>query len=859
MIKIDGTPILFPTPDLVDFVERWQEQEQLPTRRVQIEARDNVPSGDCIPIPMVTPSWPERPAPRINQLYWPTGATRWAEGYFLIGPNIYSSLVAQGETLATPKPIVVQVTDSMGGPDLEYNMIALTPKQITARTAAQSATGVWVLPVVCKRWLWNQKLCESSPITPGMTWDALLTAMFAKVGTTGTWPTVHSDYMKPDFESFNRSDATLAVMIDAAVFSLGMRLVFDIDETVILDSAANISNSHTTRFDGIPRIAGESEACTPLEVNVQARKRCDFQPTQVLTNSQGNDGVTILTTCWEEEVTGSGIINSGPLNLLKDLIAVDYPAITELAYDITMPGFHAVPQIGTDDSEILFIDYVTAEDSWQSGNIGDELPPDDNTHKIWHRIKSLPTGFTYPYQFSQWMHFDGASGKTILVTDPHSTPGRMIVDKWWNGPQNPDVLDQGVIIYDLNHDQYEGQAIAVWNENECEWQAIELDSEGAIYVEVTDPVGVYPGLADVECTICEWNDPLWLPTGGTLLVSDPLFRNCILPGERARAKFNSESDRWEFPGSQGLLRQTIVYDDVFAPGEFRLLEFLDSNQVTTNIRFEAENQTTKTWAKGAFCHVEYTGANAVDESGWKARIVGSATNQFVLAKEIIMPGTVDGECELLEWDDGIGEYVLSGDELLVSDPMFRNCLLYGEQAQVYFNDETVRWEFVGSQGLLRQVKTYDAFTPGATLLVQFVDHDQNIIGATFDAENQTLSKIPEDAFCHVEWLMPPMDANKWAIRLRTPRSILFEVTMTKTGGSQGTTAAKPTYTYTVKDIAGVTLGTAVNPTASPSVCVRHIGHMTEATSGIATYDATTNGLKILSCNEQSITEACEAP
>ena len=45
--------------------------------------RVNSISGKRAFVDMPTPNYPAPPIPRINTLYWPTGATRWATGLFL--------------------------------------------------------------------------------------------------------------------------------------------------------------------------------------------------------------------------------------------------------------------------------------------------------------------------------------------------------------------------------------------------------------------------------------------------------------------------------------------------------------------------------------------------------------------------------------------------------------------------------------------------------------------------------------------------------------------------------------------------------------------------------------------------------
>ncbi len=89
----------------------------------------------------------------------------------------------------------------------------------------------------------------------------------------------------------------------------------------------------------------------------------------------------------------------------------------------------------------------------------------------------------------------------------------------------------------------------------------------------------------------------------------------------------------------------------------------------------------------------------------------------------------------------------------------------------------------------------------------------------------------------------PQDASKWGIY-----PILFPVLLTQTGGSAGSGTAACSFTYTVADIYGTSLGTGVALAHRQAV----YGKITAATSGVAYYDAA--GAVILwSCNEVAAT------
>jgi len=87
----------------------------------------------------------------------------------------------------------------------------------------------------------------------------------------------------------------------------------------------------------------------------------------------------------------------------------------------------------------------------------------------------------------------------------------------------------------------------------------------------------------------------------------------------------------------------------------------------------------------------------------------------------------------------------------------------------------------------------------------------------------------------------------------------FAVNVTQTGGSAGNKTTQCSFTYTVSDLNGNTLGTAVNPTTSPHTYKRIAkGITTAATAGIACW-VTVSGTPTLSVrwvNEVPGAEAC---
>src|SRR4030065_1747242 len=81
-----------------DFLDRYQRIEDLvsiPEETSRNSWQTN-PVGERQRVGLPRYNWPEPPPLRLNQIYWPTGATRWAYGIFLITTEQKEAIEALG-------------------------------------------------------------------------------------------------------------------------------------------------------------------------------------------------------------------------------------------------------------------------------------------------------------------------------------------------------------------------------------------------------------------------------------------------------------------------------------------------------------------------------------------------------------------------------------------------------------------------------------------------------------------------------------------------------------------------------------------------------------------------------------------
>lgn len=217
-----GVNLIVPTQELCD----WVERNISPSDVYEFTYRD-WPGKNLIGIAFPG-SMRKRPI-KINRLYWPVGASRWAVGHFL----------CTEEQLAQIRPIVFP---GDGEPDpalllldssLTFN-IQPSLYMLPARPLAQIAglNGVYLLTLVDQRYYWWSHSTELLTITEGTTtWANLYSSIATILGVAITTDAIDADYLKPSASMAARYEA-LPLVLDAIAYNLGQRIVRKLDGTV---------------------------------------------------------------------------------------------------------------------------------------------------------------------------------------------------------------------------------------------------------------------------------------------------------------------------------------------------------------------------------------------------------------------------------------------------------------------------------------------------------------------------------------------------------------------------------------------------------------------------------------------------
>lgn len=245
MIRYAGVETLLPSPKVEAFVNA-----NLPAGIAQYfcPPGNGAELGESAPF-MPANKWAHAVQPRINTLYWPTGASRWACMLLLVDSSMLDTIVpltsaafSAGLYNAVGKQLVLAdtgysgtITDdewslSSGLVAMSTEMFALTPHPISAYSGASKT--LWVLPVVDARWFWQWE-----PVVPGVDapadWDETLNLLRDTIRQpSGLWipDDIETEYSEPlDLRDYKH--ATLGKAIDAACRLIGHRFVRTVKQT----------------------------------------------------------------------------------------------------------------------------------------------------------------------------------------------------------------------------------------------------------------------------------------------------------------------------------------------------------------------------------------------------------------------------------------------------------------------------------------------------------------------------------------------------------------------------------------------------------------------------------------------------
>lgn len=658
-LSLDGKPLLFdqdqqagsflrlyqPLSDLIDQIDRSIQS---------INSKDSSVGPALIGLPR--PNYPEVPPPRINQLYWPTGASRWARGYFIATKTDADAIATRcGEEI----DLVARVNDHT----TTFKVYALTPRAVSCVDDSEH-DNLYLIPVVDKRYWWQFRSYGDMGKPDIDSWSGLISHIGGRLGVSITLDSVDSSYLAPDPDEFTRRYDNAATLLDAASHSIGQRVVHQFDGTVRsigwTDSASEYGNNLSTRTPWW-KIAGDEEILQPIPESVTAVfpktfcgiPSCDreYYPINVLASQHTSQCTavstekTIHSTAWANYTpSGSSPINLAELTSLAGAIARDYFAGTEEYYDHTFVGLkdwyftgyddHALISFGTEDEtpEVTVSTFISSEDEEDSD--ANSVVENTYTRGYFVRVQSAPLNFGV----DQMLHRGDIEPK----------------------------LPEGILPLELV--------------SSC----LEPGSFGNAY-------------------LLEWSGQNWVAdTQCTVQVFDPYYRNYILSGERFYARRSCESSRLEIVGENGLERRAKANVDIAYGGSglvtvYRNDEFFQDCEPVQSV---CELTVCNAWGIPTQVNQDDKIFIKFFERRWQVRPVASEL-KYVEAQECIYPGKF-GDAKVLEFNGTA--WVVTAEVIRIYDDSWINFLAPNERTWVKTRSDgqggTVG-DIIGSQGLMR--------------------------------------------------------------------------------------------------------------------------------------------------------------
>lgn len=174
----------------------------------------------------LAPAWPPK-KPRLNTLYWPTGAARWSCFYGLVDQATLEQLPASGD---------FSMADDDGGNGLSVTMYALPAQAVSSSLALKPEEILWIIRLVDARYFWQYKNTGDLEIDPETeSWTSLFTTILDALGADNRSITTSEINLKiPDVTELSRRCENAAEVLDAAANSVGFRVVVSLEGEVWL-------------------------------------------------------------------------------------------------------------------------------------------------------------------------------------------------------------------------------------------------------------------------------------------------------------------------------------------------------------------------------------------------------------------------------------------------------------------------------------------------------------------------------------------------------------------------------------------------------------------------------------------------
>lgn len=256
MLTIDDIPLLIEDApaELHDWQARFQSLDDLrqfgclpPALQSERNgSRNQQKSGVGLPLPNY--SLPH--GARLSTLYWPTGAARWAFGFFLADGTRKNQIMARAQNGGNTRAVRLQIGDEDHS-TMFVDLWALPPHPVSAYDAGSQSERLWVIPLVDERYWWQFVDLDDFAVGKQTTWSALISQLSSRLGRSISVGAIDAAYLQPDPAELTRKFDNAALLLDAVAASVGCRVVFRFYNGVfelVLESTADAADTHTANL-----------------------------------------------------------------------------------------------------------------------------------------------------------------------------------------------------------------------------------------------------------------------------------------------------------------------------------------------------------------------------------------------------------------------------------------------------------------------------------------------------------------------------------------------------------------------------------------------------------------------------------
>lgn len=437
MITLGGHPLLIEdhTVDLNGWMQRFQSLEDLrqfgalpvALNSERKGSRNQLKSGVGLPVPNYTAG---RQA-KLNSLYWPTGAARWAHGLFLADGETKDAIVGAAHGSSSASRVRLEMGDEQHA-TVFVDLWLLPPHQISGFNSTNKKENLWLMPLVDDRYWWQFYDIGDFEVGPSTTWGDVYEQLASIVGHSITVDPWSTNLLHPDPVELTRRFDNVGVLLDAVAHSLGHRIIFRfVNNTFYLiaqnptEAAGNYTSNLTA--DAWALAAGGEWTDTghiPEQLTVTFPKYSEGvpwcngdlysvnKPSLIPGAKKSGTFKTIHSSAYADFTNSSSVPrNDSALNALATSVSINYFSWLTKNYDYTFNGIKAWLPNGYDDCvEWTFARQLT-----------------DGRYQAQTRIVSQPHNFGVEQQCSQhfnWVVLDHFQiGKMLESLEPQDEGG----------------------------------------------------------------------------------------------------------------------------------------------------------------------------------------------------------------------------------------------------------------------------------------------------------------------------------------------------------------------------------------------------------------------------------------------------